>query len=198
MAHFAKFVTGMTRVDIDFGDTGLEGSAYLSVTGDTVVAVVANANQNDVEMTLDLPFYTQSGFIRTTGKSGKALQKQDLTYDVETCRPVISIAAEKVATILFIRSHDRQVSDMTGSAVRFGRLDDMQTTNSKFGSSYQMSGKTKTFDSSNPLISSRKTASAGFIQSVGDADQEGHHDQCAHGRFHHVILCQCRRKGSVT
>ena len=164
MAHFAKFVTGMTRVDINFGDTGLEGSAYLSVTGDTVVAVVANANQNDVEMTLDLPFYTQSGFIRTTGESGKALQKKDLTFDAETCRPVISVAAEKVATILFIRSHNRQVSDMTGSAVRFGRLDDMQTTNSKFGSNYQLSGKTKTFDSSNSLISTRKNASAGYIQ----------------------------------
>ena len=42
MAHFAKFVTGMTRIDIDFGATPLEGSAYLSQTGDTVVAVVAN------------------------------------------------------------------------------------------------------------------------------------------------------------
>ena len=164
MTHFAKFVTGMTRVDIDFGETGLEGSAYLSVTGDTVVAVVANANQNDVDMTLDLPFYTQSGFIRVTGKSGKALQKTDLTFDAETSRPVVSVAAEKVATILFIRSRDRQVSDMTGSAVRFGRLDDMQTTNSNFGSSYQLSGKTKTFDSNNPLISSRKNVSAGYVQ----------------------------------
>lgn len=44
MAHFAKFVTGMTRIDIDFGATPLEGSAFLSQTGDTVVAVVANAS----------------------------------------------------------------------------------------------------------------------------------------------------------
>ena len=164
MAHFAKFVTGMTRIDIDFGETGLEGSAYLSVTGDTVVAVVANATQNDIEMTLDLPFYTQSGFIRTTGNSGMPLQKKDLTFEAETCRPVVSVAAEKVATVLFTRSHDRQVSDMTGSTVRFGRLDDMQTTNSKFGVSYKLSGKTKTFDSSNPLISTRKNVAAGYIK----------------------------------
>ena len=164
MAHFAKFVTGMTRVDIDFGETGLEGSAYLSVTGDTVVAVVANATQNDVDMTLDLPFYTQAGFIRTTGNSGRMFQKKDLTYDAETCRPVVSVAAEKVATILFTRSRDRQVSDMTGSAVRFDRIDEMQTTNSRFGTGYKLSGKTKTFDSSNPLISSRKNASTGYVQ----------------------------------
>ena len=164
MTHFAKFVTGMTRVDIDFGTTGLEGSAYLSVTGDTVVAVVANASQNDIDATLDLPFYTLSGFIRATGKSGKALQKKDMTFDAETCRPVVSVAAEKVATILFIRSRDRQVSDMAGSAVRFGRLDEMQTTNSKFGVGYKLSGATKTFDSSNSLISTRKNASAGYVQ----------------------------------
>ncbi len=164
MAHFAKFVTGMTRVDIDFGDTGLEGSAYLSETGDSVVAVVANATQNDIETTLDLPFYTMSGFIRVTGKQTRAMQKTNLVYDTETCRPVVSIGAEKVATILFIRSHDRQVSDMTGSAVRFGRIDEMQTTNSKFGYSYKLSGMTKTFDSSNPLISSRKAVSTGYIQ----------------------------------
>ena len=164
MAHFANFVTGMTRVDIDFGATGLEGSAYLSVTGDSVVAVVANATQNDTEMTLDLPFYTMSGFIRVTGQQSRAMQKTNLVYDTETCRPVITVPAQNVATILFIRSHDRQVSNMTGSAVRFDRIDDMQTTNSKFGSNYKLSGKTKTFDSSNSLISSRKNVTAGYVQ----------------------------------
>jgi glucuronoarabinoxylan endo-1,4-beta-xylanase len=164
MAHFANFVTGMTRVDIDFGATGLEGSAYLSVTGDSVVAVVANATQNDTEMTLDLPFYTMSGFIRVTGQQSRAMQKTNLVYDTETCRPVITVPAQNVATILFIRSHDRQVSNMTGSAVRFDRIDDMQTTNSKFGSNYKLSGKTKTFDSSNSLISCRKNVTAGYVQ----------------------------------
>ena len=164
MAHFAKFVTGMTRVDIDFGTTGLEGSAYLSVTGDSVVAVVANASQNDVEMTLDIPFYTLSGFIRTTGKSGKALQEKKLTFETETCRPVVTVPAQNVATIQFVRSRDRQVSNMKGSAVRFDRIDDMKTTNSKFGTGYKLSGKTKTFDSNNSLISSRKTPTAGYLQ----------------------------------
>ena len=40
MAHFARFVTGMTRIDASFGGR-IEGSAYLSQTGDTVVCVMA-------------------------------------------------------------------------------------------------------------------------------------------------------------
>jgi glucuronoarabinoxylan endo-1,4-beta-xylanase len=67
IAHFAKFVTGMTRIDANLG--GLEGSAYLSQSGDTIVAVMANATDNAVDMTFDLPFYTQQGELRTTGKS---------------------------------------------------------------------------------------------------------------------------------
>ena len=49
MAHFAKFATGMTRINADLG--GMEGSAYLSQTGDTVVAVMANPTDNATEMT---------------------------------------------------------------------------------------------------------------------------------------------------
>lgn len=69
MAHFAKYVTGMTRIDIDFGATPLEGSAYLSQTGDTVVAVVANTTNEDTPVTLDLPFYTQKGELLSTTKT---------------------------------------------------------------------------------------------------------------------------------
>ena len=40
MAHFAKYVTGMTRIDASFSGGSLEGSAYLSQTGDTSVVVI--------------------------------------------------------------------------------------------------------------------------------------------------------------
>ena len=45
MAHFARFVTGMTRVEGEISDaafTPLEGSVYISQSGDTVVAVLIN------------------------------------------------------------------------------------------------------------------------------------------------------------
>ena len=162
MAHFARFVTGMTRIDATWGDTPLEGSAYLSQTGDTVVAVMANATDEAVTATFDLPFYTISGKLYTTGKSrsftGTTLKPQE-----ETCRPAATIAAQSVCTVLFVRSRDRQPSDMTGTMTRFDRLDDMSTTNTNFGTTYKLSGQTKTFDHSNPLISSRTNTSSGYV-----------------------------------
>lgn len=162
MAHFAKYVTGMTRVDAVFSGSGLQGSAYLSQSGDTVVAVMANTSETAVDLTLDLPFYTQQGQIATTGKS-KSFKKTDLTLESETCRPVVSVEPLSVVTVMFIKSRDRQVSNMTGTATRFDRIDDMTTTKSSFGTSYKISNKTKTFDSSNALISSRKNLSYGYI-----------------------------------
>ena len=162
MAHFAKYVTGMTRVDAVFNGSGLQGSAYLSQTGDTVVAVMANTSETAVDLTVDLPFYTQQGQIATTGKS-KSLKKTELTFEAETCRPVVSVEPLSVVTVMFVKSRDRQPSNMTGSVTRFDRIDDMTTTKSNFGTSYKLSNKTKTFDSSNSLISSRKNLNYGYI-----------------------------------
>ena len=162
MAHFAKYVTGSTRIDIDFGTTGLEGSAYLSVTGDSVMAVMANTSDAAVAMTLDLPFYTQGGKLWSTTKT-KNMGLTTQTPESETCRPVVTVPALSVSTVLFVRSRDRQPSDMKGKTTRFDRLDDMIATKTGFGTNYKLSGKTKTFDSSNPLISSRTNATYGYV-----------------------------------
>ena len=163
MAHFAKFATGMTRIDADFG--GMEGSAYLSQTGDTIVAVMANPTDNVIETTCDLPFYTQKGELRVTAKSLN-FKKTALAYETEACRPVVSVAAQSVATVMFVKSRDRQVSNMKGSVTYFDRklLDEMTTTKTNFGTAYKLSNKTgKKFDSSNSLISSRKNLTYGYI-----------------------------------
>ena len=162
MAHFARFVTGMTRIDIDLSNAGLEGSAYLSQTGDTVVAVIANTADKKAQLTLDLPFYTQQGELYSTNSSENFASTTLAT--AETCRPEAVIPGKSVSTVLFIRSRDRQPSDMKGTATRFDRLDDMATTNTNFGTTYWLSGKTgKKFDSTNPLISSNKNTSNGYI-----------------------------------
>ena len=62
MAHFAKYVTGMTRIDASFSGGSLEGSAYLSQTGDTSVVVIANTGDEDVELKDDLG--TSLGSVR--------------------------------------------------------------------------------------------------------------------------------------
>ena len=145
MAHFARFATGMTCIDADFSASGLEGSAYLSITGDTVVVVMANTTDSESQIKMDLPFYTQSGQQRTTTKT-KNFESTDLSQNTETCRPIVKVPAQSVSTVLFVRSADRQPSTMTGNITRFDRLDDMATTKSNFGTAYKMSGKTKTFD----------------------------------------------------
>ena len=161
MAHFSRFVTGMTRIDNAWSGNSLESSSYLSQTGDTVVVVISNPNEA-VTLTVDLPFYTEQGELYTTGKT-KNFSKTTLTQEQETCRPVVEIAAQSVNTVLFTRSRDRQVSNMKGTMTRFDRIDDMKTTKTTFGSNYKLSGKTKTFDSSNPLISSRTNANYGYV-----------------------------------
>lgn len=173
MAHFAKYITGMTRIDAQWNDNAaqpLEGSAYLSQTGDTVVAVLINPSDNERIVTFDLPFYTQRGRMQTTTPS-KNLSPKDLRQKTETCRPQVTIAAQSVATLIFARSRDRQPSQMTGSVNRFDRIDDMTCTNSAFGTTYKMSGKTFKFDHSNPLVSARTNAANGYIQLTDRFDQ---------------------------
>ena len=171
MAHFAKFVTGMTRIDATLG--GLEGSAFLSQTGDTIVAVMANATDNVFDMTFDLPFYTQQGELRTTDKS-QSFKKTAIALETEACRPVVTVAAQSVVTVQFIKSRDRQVSNMKGDASYFDRkrLDDLTTTKTTFGTAYKISGKTgKKFDSDNSLISTRKNLNYGYIALDGTYTQ---------------------------
>ena len=166
MAHFAKSVTGMTRVEGTFSDdaeTALEGSVYLSQTGDTVVAVIANPSDNERTLLMDLPFYTKSGVTYTTSKT-KNYYKKALSYDAETCRPEVQVAAQSVFTAMFVRSRDRQVSNMKGSIARFDMIENQTTTKSTFGTTYKLSNKTKTFDHSNPLFSSKTNAASGYVK----------------------------------
>ena len=163
MAHFARFVTGMTRIDASFGDTGLEGSAYLSQSGDTAVVVVSNQQAQDISVKVDLPFYTLNGAVYSTTQTNNFAVTQT-GLDSETCRPSAVIPARSVTTLLYIRSSDRQPSSMSGSTTRFDRIDDMKPTRSTFGANYKLSGKTKTFDHNNPLISSRTNATSGYVQ----------------------------------
>ena len=163
MAHFARFVTGMTRIDATFAGTAIDGSAYLSQTGDTAVVVVANEGGEAVNLTVDLPFYTTTGTLCSTTKT-KNFTSTDIALQTETCRPRVTIAAQSVATVRFVRSRERQHSDMMATQTRFDRIEDMVPTRTNFGTGYKMSGKKKTFDHNNPLISSRTNASFGYLE----------------------------------
>lgn len=161
MAHFARFVTGMTRIDATWNGGSMEHSAFISQTGDTAVVVIANPGEA-ATLAVDLPFYTQKGEVYTTDKV-RNMYKKAYTTDTETCRPEVAIGAQSVTTVLFVRSSERQESNMKGKATRFDRIDDMKSTRTTFGTAYKMSGSNKTFDSTNPLISPRTSIALGYL-----------------------------------
>ena len=164
--QFSKYITGMTRIgsEWDNGTNKLEGSAYLSQTGDTVVAIVINSGDNSCELTIDLPFYTTLGKRSVTTSSTRySMTETALNYDSETCRPTVEILASSVTTVLFVKSRERQHSDMAGSTQPFDPIESLERSRSAFGTAYKLTGKTATFDHDNPLISKRTNDIAGHL-----------------------------------
>ena len=162
MAHFARFVTGMTRIEGTFTDGGMEGTYYMSTTGDTIVAVLANNSDVTYHLTVDLPFYTEGGKLYTTNQT-KNLTLTNIKIDGETCRPEAEVAAQSVVTLWFTKSRERMASNMKGTTKRFDRIDDMTPSRNTFGTNYKLSGKTKTFDHENSLISTRTNIALGYL-----------------------------------
>ena len=166
MAHYSKYVTGMTRIESTWNNessVALEGSAYLSTSGDTVVAVIINPSNESCTVKLDLPFFTQQGTMTTTSQK-VSMKSTDLTLEAETCRPLVDIPESSISTILFTRSRDRQPSQMKGEMTHFDKIEDQTRTTTNFGTAYRMSNKTVKFDHSNPLISTRTTSDYGFLK----------------------------------
>ncbi len=164
MGQFSKHVTGMTRIGTAWTDntSGLTGSAYLSQSGDTVVAVVINNSSDLVPLKFDLPFYTlgvktvltsQNSNMRTTGK----------TLTEETCRPMVNVAKSSVTTYVFVKSAERAASAMTAQRVNFDMIEGLTPTKTTFGTAYKMTGKTLTFDHSHSLISGNTAATNGAL-----------------------------------
>lgn len=109
LSHYAKYVSGTTRVRHSLIDSSnkLSSSAYLSQTGDSVVVMVINSGSNSVNTTITLPFNTLTGkHIATTGSVN--MQKKDLTWETETYKAEVAVAAYSVNTFIFKKSSTRE------------------------------------------------------------------------------------------
>jgi glucuronoarabinoxylan endo-1,4-beta-xylanase len=165
LSHFAKYAIGTTRIENTWVDDSnvLSGSSYLSLTGDSVVIMVINPSDKTYSLTADLPFYSLSGkSITTTALLNMTVAS--IGFTGETCRPKVSISPSSFTTLIFKKSSVRLASQMTGSALHNNKIEDQTVTNAAFGTTYQLSGKTATFDHSNSLISSNTTNGNGYIQ----------------------------------
>ena len=166
MGQFSKFITGYTRIGSLWKDaTGqLEGSAYQSQTGDTVVAVIINPASQVYELTVDLPFYAGSArkFVTTAG-SATNMRELNVKISKPLCRHKNTIAASSVTTLLYVKSTDRQPSLMASQPIVYDSIDAQQPSQAAYGQAYKMSGRSFTFDHSHFLIGSAANDSRGWL-----------------------------------
>lgn len=166
LSHFAKYATGKTRVGNTWADgTGkLSGSTYISDAGDNVVVMVINTGSEAYNLAVDLPFYTTSGkMIKTTELV--SMSSTDMNFSTETFRPNVTISPSSFTTLVFAKSSVRPISQMTGKAFHYNKIEDQVTTNTAFDIAYQLSGKTGvSFYNGFPLISANTTNAKGYLK----------------------------------
>ena len=164
LSHFAKYVTGTTRIQHTFRDDSnvLKGSSYVSVTGDSVVVMVINSSDNAYDLTFDLPFYTKKAQrILTTTSVSMSVANYD--YATETLRPKIEVPASSVTTYVFVKNSDRPASFMTGAAMYHSKIETQSPTTSGYGTAFRLSGTTRTFKHDAPLLSQSTSVSNGYL-----------------------------------
>lgn len=164
MSHYAKYVTGATRVQTTWNDNSsqLYGSSYLSVTGDSVIVIVHNPSANTYNLAVDLPFLSNSGRMITTTATQNMVDTA-ITFTGETNRPKAVTSPSSITTLIFIKSGDLIPSQMTGEVVNYAKIDSLTPTNAAFGTAYKLSGKTVTFFNNSPLISTNQNAANGYL-----------------------------------
>jgi glucuronoarabinoxylan endo-1,4-beta-xylanase len=163
LSHYAKYVTGATRVQHTFNDnTGtLTGSAYLSQTGDSVFVVIMNPSANTYSLTVDLPFLSSSGrTVRTTATEDMATAALNFT---QTNRPSVSVSPSSVTTLVFKKSGDFTPSQMVSEVVHYKKIETQTPTNAAFGTAYMLSGKTASFSNGSRLISTNLNGDNGYL-----------------------------------
>lgn len=165
LSHYAKYTTGTTRIQNTWNDDSgiLGGSSYLSVTGDSVIAMVINPSTDTYTLTVDLPFYSTTGKSIVTTESSNMLSSA-ITLGTETCRPKITISPSSFTTLIFTKSSVRPTSQMIGKPIHYNKIEDQTLTNTAFGNSSALSGTKVTFDHSNSLISANTTATNGYLK----------------------------------
>jgi len=168
LSHYAKYVTGATRIDAVFNDNSgqLKGSSYLSVTGDSVVVVVINASTNSYNLAVDLPFLSNAGKVVKTTET-ENMTETTIGFSGETNRPKVTVSPSSVTTLVFVKSGELIPSQMTGELANYTKIDSINATNAAFGTVYKLSGKTATFSVNAPLISANQTAANGYLPLPG-------------------------------
>jgi glucuronoarabinoxylan endo-1,4-beta-xylanase len=165
LSHYAKYITGAQRIQNTWNDNSgqLSGSSYISEAGDKVFVVVINPSVNSYNLSVDLPFLSTSGKAITTTAT-TSLVENDVPFTAETARPNVTIGASSITTLVFNKSGERDVSQMTSQLINYKKIEGQTVTNSAYGTAYQLSGKTISHKTDMPLFSANKDANNGYLQ----------------------------------
>ena len=165
LGQYSRYITNKKRIESNFIDESgvLNGSSYVSASGDSIITIVINPSSDTYELILDLPFYTINGRSIVTSRYTN-LRNNEINISESTFRPKVTLAASCVTTFIFTKDKDRETSMMTGSPVNLNKIDDQQVSNNSFGTSYKLSGKKVVFKHDVPLISNNNSNPNSYLK----------------------------------
>jgi glucuronoarabinoxylan endo-1,4-beta-xylanase len=106
LSHFAKHVTGSTRLETSKDMTkgqedAFEYSAYIK--GDSLIVMAIDTTENARDLKLKLPYYVKSGtLLLSTGNEAENLcQKKTITIDEPTNELLVEMPARSLSTFIF-------------------------------------------------------------------------------------------------
>ncbi len=118
MSHFAKHVTGSTRLATSKDDAGgrqdegkaagYEYSAYIK--GDSVIVMAINTTERDTELKVKLPFSIKSGIcLQSLGNEAANLcQEEVIAIDEPTKEIIVNMPYQSLNTYIFMIDHSVQ------------------------------------------------------------------------------------------
>ncbi len=105
LSHYAKNVSGTTRIKhfLDESSGSISSSAYISVTGDSVIVMVLNPTNYDYNMSFTLPFNSLGGSLVVTTETDN-MKKTAFNFQSETYEPSLMLLPLSVNTFIFEKS----------------------------------------------------------------------------------------------
>lgn len=109
LSQYAKYVSGTTRIHHGLKDASgkLSSSAYLSITGESVVVMMINPSADTYTTNVSLPFNTKGGqhivTTETLDAKRSAINMADETHEVD-----VTLEPYSVNTLLFVKTSARE------------------------------------------------------------------------------------------
>jgi len=115
MAHYAKFVTGYTRVKAtmtDNNDVPIIGTAYISPSADTLAIIIFNEDSvYSRNILCRLPFSSKQVFMYTTNADKMGVRTNVSSLYANKTMPRISVPANSFVTLQFIKDDTESDED---------------------------------------------------------------------------------------